>query len=89
MFAVELILGFDLELEQEIKDVEVQFTIGEALVCAALGANSPESRDHWTVKESEFVEPLNAPSQLAFILDELLAKYVSNLHPNVKQVTFY
>lgn len=66
--------------------MEVQFTIGEALVCAALGANSPESRDQWTVTESEFVEPPNAPSQLGFLLDELLTKYVAHLHPNVKQV---
>jgi proteasome component ECM29 len=49
-----------------MKDVEIQFTIGEALVSAALGLNSPESRDTWTVKERDFVEPENAPSQLAF-----------------------
>jgi proteasome component ECM29 len=69
-----------------MKDVEIQFTIGEALVCAALGLNSPESRDPWTVKERDFVEPDNAPSQLDFLLDELLNKYVAHLNPNVKQV---
>jgi hypothetical protein len=69
-----------------MKDVEIQFTIGEALVCAALGLNSPESRDPWTVKERDFVEPENAPSQLDFLLDELLNKYVVHLNPNVKQV---
>jgi hypothetical protein len=69
-----------------MKDVEIQFTIGEALVCAALGLNSPESRDPWTVKERDFVEPENAPSQLDFLLDELLNKYVAHLNPNVKQV---
>ncbi len=69
-----------------MKDVEIQFTIGEALVCAALGLNSPESRDPWTVKERDFVEHENAPSQLDFLLDELLNKYVAHLNPNVKQV---
>ena len=69
-----------------MKDVEIQFTIGEALVAAALGANSAESRDPWFVQESEFVEPIGAPAQLDFILDELLTKYVPHLHPNVKQV---
>jgi proteasome component ECM29 len=69
-----------------MKDVEIQFTIGEALVCAALGLNSPESRDPWTVKERDFIEPENAPSQLDFLLDELLNKYVAHLNPNVKQV---
>lgn len=69
-----------------MKDVEIQFTIGEALVCAALGLNSPESRDPWTVKERDFIEPKTAPSQLDFLLDELLNKYVAHLNPNVKQV---
>ena len=69
-----------------MKDVEIQFTIGEALVCAALGLNSPESRDPWTVKERDFIEPENASSQLDFLLDELLNKYVAHLNPNVKQV---
>ena len=71
-----------------MKDVEIQFTIGEALVCAALGANSPESRDPWSVKESDFSEPETAPAQLDFVLDELLNKYVSHLNPNVKQVIY-
>lgn len=69
-----------------MKDVEIQFTIGEALVCAALGVNSPESRDPWTVRETDFIEPIDAPAQLDFVLGELLNKYVSHLHPNVKQV---
>ena len=66
--------------------MEIQFTIGEALVAAALGANSAESRDPWLVKESQFVEPTGAPALLDFVLDELLTKYVHHLHPNVKQV---
>ena len=69
-----------------MKDVEIQFTIGEALVCASLGLNSPESRDPWTVKERHFIEPENAPAQLDFLLEELLDKYVAHLNPNVKQV---
>lgn len=75
-----------IEHFQEMKDVEIQFTIGEALVCAALGVSSPESRDRWTVKEKDFTEPENAPAQLDFLLEELLNKYVSHLNPNIKQV---
>jgi hypothetical protein len=72
-----------------MKDVEIQFTVGEALGCASLGLNSPESRDPWTVKESDFIEPENAPTQLDFLMDELLDKYVSHHNPNVKQVITY
>ena len=71
---------------QDNKDIEVQFSIGDALVSAALGVNSPDSRDVWTVKEEDFVELADAPSDLGFVLDELLEKYVPHLHPNVKQV---
>ena len=66
--------------------MEVQFSIGDALVSAALGVNSPDSRDVWTVKEEDFVEMVDALSDLGFVLDELLVKYVPHLHPNVKQV---
>ena len=71
---------------QEIKDVEIQFTMGEALVAAALGMNSPESRDPWMVKEEDFMAIDNATSELQFILEELLGKHVNHHHPNVKQV---
>jgi len=72
-----------------MKDIELQLSIGESLVCAALGLNSPESRDPWTVKESDFIEPENAPTQLDFLMDELLDKYVAHHNPNVKQVITY
>lgn len=68
--------------------MEIQFTIGEALVCAVLGVNSPESRDRWIVKEKDFNEMDNAPAQLDFLLEELLNKYVSHLNPNIKQVKY-
>ena len=36
------------------KQVELHFTIGEALVYAAQGASSPAARDLWTQTEEEF-----------------------------------
>jgi hypothetical protein len=72
-----------------MKDIELQLSIGESLVCAALGLNSPESRDPWTVKESDFIEPENAPTQLDFLIDELLNKYVGHRNPNVKHLITY
>jgi hypothetical protein len=51
-----------------MKDVEILFTVGEALGCASLGLNSSESRDPWTVKESDFIEPENAFFKSFFFL---------------------
>jgi len=39
----------------QAKQHELHCSIGEALVCAALGVQSPSSRDVWTVAEDEFV----------------------------------
>ena len=40
-----------LELASDVKEVELHFTIGEALVHCALGPLSPDARDIWTVGE--------------------------------------
>jgi len=39
----------------QAKQHELHSSIGEALVCAALGSKSPSSRDVWTVTEDEFI----------------------------------
>ena len=73
---------------QEIKDVEIQFTLGDALAAASLGLCSPEGRDQWTCQPEEFRAPeCGVETQLEFLLEQLLTKYVNHFHPNVKQAT--
>ena len=38
-----------IELASEVKDVELHFTIGDALVHCAFGPVSPAARDVWTL----------------------------------------
>merc|ERR1719234_81144 len=45
-----------IEMAPDIKDIELHFTIGDALVFCALGHLSPAARDAWTVEEEEHIE---------------------------------
>ena len=81
--------GF-LESAKDIKDIELHFTIGEALVFATLGPLCPKRRDLWKVEEENF-KPSAATSQsdekVQFVLSELVDKYTLSTHPNEKQAS--
>ena len=81
--------GF-LETAKDIKDIELHFTIGEALVCATLGPLSPKGRNLWKVDEESFkpkVEAKHSDNEMKFILDELVDKYTLSTNPNEKQAS--
>ena len=82
-----VIKGF-LEAIQEIKEVELHLTMGEALVYAVLGPLSPMGRDLWTIDEQEFKPVYDveiSDSYMAGVLEDLMGKYMISTHPNVKQ----
>jgi len=83
-----LIEGF-LESAQDIKDIELHFTIGDALVYAALGPLSPAARDAWAVSEADYkpVDPSADTSELCWLLAQLTDKLTKSTHPNVKQAS--
>eukprot|EP00095_Tigriopus_kingsejongensis_P007808 maker-scaffold204_size260821-snap-gene-1.36 protein:Tk07808 transcript:maker-scaffold204_size260821-snap-gene-1.36-mRNA-1 annotation:"proteasome-associated protein ecm29-like protein" len=85
----KLILEEFLLMTSEIKDIELQFTMGEALVYAAIGPNSPSGRDFWTTTEEEFrvgvVESDQANELVEWLLSELCSKHIASTHPNIKQ----
>ena len=39
----------------QAKQHELHCSIGDALVCAALGSKSPSARDVWTVTQDDFI----------------------------------
>jgi len=86
----DVVKGF-LELMQDIKEVELHLTMGEAIVHAVLGPLSPIARDLWSVDEADFVSDHGDPSvsdkQLNWVLDQLTTKYMWSTHPNVKQAS--
>merc|ERR1719483_652930 len=84
-----LLLESFIELASEVKDVELHFTIGDALVHCALGPLSPSARDVWTVSEDEFT-PMDAGAgadQLEWLVSQLTEKSTRSTHPNIKQAS--
>jgi proteasome component ECM29 len=47
--------GFCFSLQA--KQIELQFTIGEAITSAAIGTSSVAARDAWLVTEEEYTPP--------------------------------
>lgn len=85
-----ILKGF-LESAKEMKEVELHFTVGEALVYAALGPLSAKGRDLWSVSEEAFEAPVNvkgcSDKYLRWLVDELTDKYTVSSHPNEKQAS--
>lgn len=46
----------------QAKQIELQFTVGEAITSAAVGTSSVAARDAWTVTEEEYIPPPGRPS---------------------------
>lgn len=53
MFSLTLVFSPSLQAKQ----IELQFTIGEAITSAAIGTSSVAARDAWLVTEEEYTPP--------------------------------
>ncbi|CAG2057306.1 unnamed protein product [Timema podura] len=71
---------------ESTRDVEVQMTVGEALVCCIQGQSSPLARDVWTTSVTDW-SPTASPTMdadLAWLLGELL-ELARRPQPNPRQ----
>lgn len=71
----------------EAKQVELQFTVGEAITSAAIGTSSGAARDPWTCTEEQYSPPDNVKSNdvVPWVLNSILAKYIPSQNPHVRQ----
>ncbi|EHB04667.1 Proteasome-associated protein ECM29-like protein [Heterocephalus glaber] len=71
----------------EAKQVELQFTIGEAITSAAIGTSSVAARDAWLVTEEEYTPPAGAKVNdvVPWVLDVILNKHIISPNPHVRQ----
>jgi len=71
----------------EAKQIELQFTIGEALTSAAVGTSSVAARDAWLVTEEEYTPPAGAKVNdvVPWVLDVILNKHIVSPNPHVRQ----
>ncbi|MFT7807466.1 proteasome-associated protein ECM29 homolog [Arapaima gigas] len=73
----------------EAKQVELQFTVGEAITSAAVGISSGAARDVWTSTEEEYTPPDNLKSNdvVPWVLSTILVKHISSQNPHVRQAS--
>ncbi|XP_004711095.2 proteasome adapter and scaffold protein ECM29 [Echinops telfairi] len=71
----------------EAKQIELQFTIGEAITGAAIGTSSVAARDAWLVTEEEYTPPTGAKVNdvVPWVLDMILNKHIISPNPHVRQ----
>ncbi|XP_061108083.1 proteasome adapter and scaffold protein ECM29 isoform X2 [Conger conger] len=71
----------------EAKQLELQFTVAEALTSAALGTSSGAARDVWTCSEEEYTPPTNVSSNdvVPWVLNTILTKHIGSPNPHVRQ----
>ncbi|KPP78726.1 proteasome-associated protein ECM29-like, partial [Scleropages formosus] len=71
------------------KQVELQFTVGEAITSAAVGTSSGAVRDVWTCTEEEYTPPGDVKSNdvVPWVLSTILAKHISSQNPHVRQAS--
>ncbi|KAM4708609.1 proteasome adapter and scaffold protein ECM29 [Discoglossus pictus] len=71
----------------EAKQVELQFTVGEAITNAAVGTQSSAARDIWIVTEDNFRprDEVNVNDAVPWVLEQILNKHIVSVNPHVRQ----
>uniref|UniRef100_A0A4W4F4J8 Ecm29 proteasome adaptor and scaffold n=1 Tax=Electrophorus electricus TaxID=8005 RepID=A0A4W4F4J8_ELEEL len=71
----------------DARQVELQFTVGEAITSASVGTSSGAARDAWTCTEDQYCPPKNVKNNDAvpWTLTAILSKYIGSPNPHVRQ----
>ena len=73
-------------LAGQIRQVELHFTVGEALSCAGAGRQSEVARDPWAVQQLKSSECGEAAGIMKELIDVIISKYAASPIPYVRQV---
>ncbi|XP_072010829.1 proteasome adapter and scaffold protein ECM29 isoform X2 [Engystomops pustulosus] len=73
----------------EAKQIELQFTIGEAITNAAVGTKSTAARDVWIVPEEDYrpCADVKENDVVKWVLDQVLNKHIGSVNPHVRQAS--
>lgn len=70
----------------QIRQVELQFTVGEALSCVGAGRMSEVARDPWVVEQLKSTACDEMGGTMQELIDMIVDKYASSTIPYVRQV---
>ncbi|XP_020604939.1 proteasome-associated protein ECM29 homolog [Orbicella faveolata] len=73
----------------KIRQVELQFTVGEALSCAGAGRMSEVARDPWVVEQLKSTASGENGGTMQELIDMIVNKYATSPIPYVRQVSQY
>jgi len=73
-------------LGEQIRQVELQFTVGEALSCAGAGRMSEVARDPWVVDQLKGSPSADNGGIMQELIDMIVNKYAASPIPYVRQV---
>ncbi|XP_078353041.1 LOW QUALITY PROTEIN: proteasome adapter and scaffold protein ECM29-like [Oculina patagonica] len=71
----------------KIRQVELQFTIGEALSCAGAGRKSEVASDPWVVEQLKSPESSDIGGAMEELIDMIVSKYATSTAPYVRQAS--
>ncbi|KAJ7335387.1 hypothetical protein JRQ81_013328 [Phrynocephalus forsythii] len=73
----------------EAKQIELQFTVGEAITSAAIGTSSVAARDAWMVAEEEYTPSVDVKVNdvVPWVLDVILNKHIVSPNPHIRQAS--
>ena len=71
----------------QIRQVELQFTVGEALSCTGAGRASEVARDPWAVEQLQNTDCEEVKETMQELIDMIIKKYASSTAPYVRQVS--
>ncbi|XP_063151047.1 proteasome adapter and scaffold protein ECM29 [Candoia aspera] len=73
----------------EAKQIELQFTVGEAITSAAVGTSSVAARDAWMIAEEEYAAPIDVKINdvVPWVLDIILNKHIISPNPHIRQAS--
>lgn len=72
-----------------MKDVEIQLSVGEALVCCILGPGSPLKKDLWTGIRVDSMSSYDPEPVCAATIKRLLNDVLPSPHPHSRQVQLF
>lgn len=70
----------------QIRQVELQFTVGEALSCAGAGRASEVARDRWVVEQLQNSDCEEVKGTMQELIEMIIKKYATSPVPYVRQV---
>ena len=74
-------------LSSQVRQVDLQFTVGEALSCAGAGRLSEAAKDPWVLEEPDLTLPGNSERTMHELIEAIVNEHSVSEIDHVRQVS--